>query len=307
MICDLPYKAVNAITFNLPLYFMTNLRREPRAFFIFLLFSFVSTLTMSMIYRTIGAASRTLAQALVPAAIILLALIIYAGFILPVLDMGPWFRWINYLNPIAYSFESLMLNEFYGRSYPCSTLVPQGRNYLNIGGTNQVCSAVGATAGSNVVLGGTYLWNSFRLSPHHLWRYEGDILDIDSIANQHRNLGIIFAFMVFYMITYLYSTEYISAAKSKGEILLFRRGQALATQQNANPDIEMAPNAGEKLEEALNRQVSATIQQQTAIFQWKDICYDIKIKKETRRILDHVDGWVKPGTLTALMVSEKGI
>ena len=32
-----------------------------------------------------------------------------------------------------------------------------------------------------------------------------------------------------------------------------------------------------------------------------DVCYDVKIKSETRRILDHVDGWVKPGTLTALM------
>jgi len=31
------------------------------------------------------------------------------------------------------------------------------------------------------------------------------------------------------------------------------------------------------------------------------VCYDIKIKSETRRILDHVDGWVKPGTLTGLM------
>jgi len=31
------------------------------------------------------------------------------------------------------------------------------------------------------------------------------------------------------------------------------------------------------------------------------VCYDIKIKGEPRRILDHVDGWVKPGTLTALM------
>ena len=28
---------------------------------------------------------------------------------------------------------------------------------------------------------------------------------------------------------------------------------------------------------------------------------DIKIKSENRRILDRVDGWVKPGTLTALM------
>ncbi len=31
------------------------------------------------------------------------------------------------------------------------------------------------------------------------------------------------------------------------------------------------------------------------------MCYNVKIKKEDRRILDHVDGWVKPGTLTALM------
>jgi ABC-type multidrug transport system ATPase subunit len=29
--------------------------------------------------------------------------------------------------------------------------------------------------------------------------------------------------------------------------------------------------------------------------------HSIKIKGEPRRILDHVDGWVKPGTLTALM------
>ena len=51
-----------------------------------------------------------------------------------------------------------------------------------------------------------------------------------------------------------------------------------------------------------NRDPSKAIQKQTSIFHWQDVCYDIKIKSETRRILDHVDGWVKPGTLTALMV-----
>lgn len=38
-----------------------------------------------------------------------------------------------------------------------------------------------------------------------------------------------------------------------------------------------------------------------ATFSWSDICYDIKIKGQDRRILDCVDGWVKPGQLTALM------
>lgn len=45
------------------------------------------------------------------------------------------------------------------------------------------------------------------------------------------------------------------------------------------------------------------IQRQTSIVSWKDVVYDIKIKGEDRRILYHIDGWVKPGTLTALMVN----
>ncbi|KAJ0163408.1 ATP-binding cassette transporter CGR1, partial [Colletotrichum tanaceti] len=44
------------------------------------------------------------------------------------------------------------------------------------------------------------------------------------------------------------------------------------------------------------------IDRQTAIFHWSNVCYDVKLKKkETKRILDGVDGWCKPGTLTALM------
>lgn len=44
-----------------------------------------------------------------------------------------------------------------------------------------------------------------------------------------------------------------------------------------------------------------SLTKQTAIFHWSSVNYDIKIKKEPRRLLDQVDGWVKPGTLTALM------
>ncbi|KAK7219456.1 hypothetical protein V2G26_007459 [Clonostachys chloroleuca] len=34
-ICDLPSKIISSIALNLTLYFMTNLRREPGAFFFF--------------------------------------------------------------------------------------------------------------------------------------------------------------------------------------------------------------------------------------------------------------------------------
>ena len=120
----------------------------------------------------------------------------------------------------------------------------------------------------------------------------------------HRNFGIIIAFTLFFMFTYLYFTETIPVKKSKGEILQFRRGYHAASKHN---DVESFPSSkpwrlGEEISAQLPQNVSAAIQRQTAVFQWKNICFDIEIKKETRRILDHVDGWVKPGTLTALMV-----
>lgn len=89
MVCDLPNKLLISVFFNLVLYFMTNLRREPGAFFVFYLFSFMCTLTMSMFFRLIGSLSRTLAQAMAPAAIVILALVIYTGFVVPIRDMHP--------------------------------------------------------------------------------------------------------------------------------------------------------------------------------------------------------------------------
>jgi ABC-type multidrug transport system ATPase subunit len=46
---------------------------------------------------------------------------------------------------------------------------------------------------------------------------------------------------------------------------------------------------------------SKVMPEQQSIFTWRDLCYDIPVKGGQRRLLDHVCGWVKPGTLTALM------
>lgn len=144
MICGLPEKILTSILFNVTLYFLTNLRRTPGAFFTFYLFSFVCTLAMSMLFRTIGALSKTLAQAMAPAAVFILALIIYTGFAVPIRDMHPWFRWINYLDPVAYAFEALMVNEFHNRRFNCSAFVPQGPGYESLSPDERLCSAVGA-------------------------------------------------------------------------------------------------------------------------------------------------------------------
>ncbi|KAF2401005.1 pleiotropic drug resistance protein PDR [Trichodelitschia bisporula] len=299
MLTDMPYKIANAIFFNLVLYFMTNLRREPGAFFFFLLVSFTLTLTMSMFFRTLASVSRTLSQAMVPAAILILAIVIFTGFAIPTRYMLGWSRWINYLDPVAYGFESLLINEFHGRNFTCSTFVPTGPGYGSAAGLNHVCTAVGSKAGLSVVTGTDYIVSSFNYSPSNKWR----------------NYGILIAFMLFLMATYLGAVELISGKKSKGEVLVFRRGHTPAALKHADrprskEDLEagtppstalLQPGGLQPPASGANSPKAQSILKQSSVFSWRNVCYDIKIKKEPRRILDNVDGWVKPGTLTALM------
>jgi len=288
MLADMPYKISNAILFNLTIYFMTNLRRTPGAFFFFLLISFFLTLVMSMLFRTIASVSRTLSQALAPAAILILAIVIYTGFAIPTNYMLGWARWINYLDPVAYGFEALMINEFSGQRYPCSNFVPSGAGYGNVGAENRICSTVGSRAGQSFVNGDDFINSSYQYYHAHKWR----------------NFGILIGFLLFFFFTYLAAAEFITAKKSKGEVLVFRRGHQPAALSQTSPDDAEAAGTGRAVpteKQSANQDVSAVIQKQTAIFQWHDVCYDIKIKGVERRLLDHVDGWVKPGTLTALM------
>ncbi|PKS10963.1 hypothetical protein jhhlp_002722 [Lomentospora prolificans] len=288
MLVDMPYKVMNCIAFNVVLYFMTNLKREPGAFFFFLLMSFWTVLAMSMIFRTIASASRTLSQAMVPAAILILGLVIFTGFVIPIDYMLGWCRWMNYIDPLAYAFESLMVNEFHHRQFTCTEYVPPMiGGYADVGAENRVCTAIGSIAGSAFVDGDYYLESGFQYRWVHRWR----------------NLGILIGFTAFFLATYMIAAELVSEKKSKGEVLVFRRGHKPASFKEKNSDDVEANMAavGPTATREADPTLAGHLQQQTSVFHWEDVCYEVKIKKETRRILDHVDGWVKPGTLTALM------
>jgi ATP-binding cassette subfamily G (WHITE) protein 2 (PDR) len=284
----MPYKIANAIIFNLIVYFMTNLRREPGAIFFFLLMSFFLTLTMSMMFRTIGSVSRTLSQALVPAAILILAILTFTGFAIPTSYMPGWSRWISHINPVAYGFESIMVNEFHDRNFTCSNFIPSGESYTGLSSNQYVCTTVGSIPGSNIVNGDAYINSAFQYYYTYKWW----------------NFWIIIGFMILLMISYLVSAELVQAKKSKGEVLVFQRGYDPTAMAKKFPnDVEAATRGLPFIEKQMIKEdrVAQTIQRQTRIFHWEDVCYDIKIGKDSRRILDNVDGWVKPGTLTALM------
>jgi ABC-type multidrug transport system permease subunit len=288
MIVDLPYKLLNAIIINVTLYFMTNLRREAGPFFFFLLISFTTTLVMSMLFRLIGSTTKSIAQALAPASIILLALVLYTGYAIPPQYMKGWIGWCRWGNPIFYSLESALLNEFVGRDFACSTFVPSGPGYDDVSATGRACSALGSVAGRDRVDGAAYLATAFKYDESHKWR----------------NFGILVAFMIGYLLLHLLATEYVASQRSKGEVLVFSRKSMNKRQQKGVKDVESGTVTA-VTDSTDDNTSDPLVEKQTSIFHWKNVCYDVTIKGEPRRILDNLDGWVKPGTLTALMVSKQ--
>jgi ATP-binding cassette, subfamily G (WHITE), member 2, PDR len=240
-----------------------------------------------MLFRFLGSSTKTASQALAPTAVVLLALVLFSGFSLPTRTMLGWCRWINYVNPLGWAFESLLINDLAGREFQCTQLVPSGPGFEDESLSSRVCNVIGATPGSNVVSGTQHLIEAFNYHPSHRWR----------------NFGILISFMVFFLACTLVTSEIVAAAKSKGEVLVYPR-RSMPAPLKATPEADV--EGGEKRDGVMTTTTSDTIidkiPKQSSIFHWRNVCYEVQIKNETRRILDHVNGWIKPGTLTALMV-----
>lgn len=280
---DIPVKFVISTLFNVVYYFLSSLRSEASSFFIFLLFNFVCTILMSAIFRSIGAASKQLPQAYAVAGIGVLIMVIYTGFTLQTAYMHPWFRWLNYINPIAYIFEALLVNEVHGRSYPCATqsLVPPYAQDSNF-----ACAFIGAEPGERVVSGDSWVESGYHYSYSHLWR----------------NLGIVLAYTIVFLIIYLVATEFKSTAVAQPQRLVFRNQKAVPTSED---DIESKLSEKPSLESDRKPQVvddgEDKALKDSGILTWENVTLDITIQGKPRRLLDNVTGWVKPGTLTCLM------
>lgn len=84
-----------------------------------------------------------------------------------------WFGWLYYVNPVAYSFEAVLSNEFGNKEIQCAPeqIVPSGPGYDNP--LYQGCATPGARIGSLNVTGSTYLKTALDYSRSNLWRNFG--------------------------------------------------------------------------------------------------------------------------------------
>jgi len=180
-----------------------------------------------------------------------------------------------------------MLNEFVGRQFTCDQVIPIGPAYADVPESATTCAVPGARPGENYVDGAEYLRAAFGYVNSHKWR----------------NFGILVALTIGLCAAHLVVSELVAAARSKGEVLVFKRG-ALKQQQKhkfVGDEENHASPGQQKIVEKESAPVEANVAKQTSILHWQNVSYTVKSGGEDRKILDNVDGWVKPGTLTALM------
>lgn len=126
--------------------------------------------------------------------------------------------------------------------------------------------------------------------------------------DDQRNLSIIFSMLLILLMVHLIATEYIPAQQSRGEILMYRNGKKkrpvkVNDEESGDRHQLMYSLEGEKGHMHLTGTGGVEQRSEHEVFHWSNVNYSIKSKNETRNILNNIEGWIQPGTLTVLMVS----
>ena len=208
--------------------------------------------------------------------------------------MHPWLKWLIWINPVQYAFEAIMANEFYNLNIECVPpyLVPEGPDASP---QHQSCFVQGSQPDQTVVRGSDYIEAAYTYSRSHLWR----------------NFGIIIAWLIFFVVLTMIGMELQKPNKGGSSVTVFKRGQAPkdvddalknkttpgdeedANRVRGNVNTEQESDEGEKKVEGIAKN--------TAIFTWQHVNYDITVKAGQKRLLNDVQGYVRPGRLTAMM------
>lgn len=293
-VVDIPLVLVQVLLFDIVVYFMSNLQRTASQFFISVLFLFILTMAMYAFFRAIGALVDSLDVATRITGVAIQILVVYTGYLIPPRKMHPWFSWLRWINPVQYAFEALVSNEFYNLDILCVPpyLVPQ------VPGATpefQTCALQGSEPGSTIVRGADYINVAYSYKRSHLWR----------------NFGFICAFFGFFVFLTALGMELQKPNKGGGSVTIYKRGQAPSS---VKKEMEKGAQAEDEEKGKQNGVVNEHadgdekdekgaegVAKNDTIFTWQNVNYTIPYEGGERKLLQNVQGYVKPGKLTALM------
>ena len=307
---DYFFKTVLVIVFSWILYFLAHFQFDASRYFIFLLFLVIYNLTMVTLFNLTALATPTLAMANLIAGILLLAIAVYASYVIYLKDMHPWFVWIAYINPAMFAMEAILTNELFNIKLNCTdTIIPRGKAYANLTFDNKACAWQGATLGNAYVRGKDYLKSGLSYEYAHVWR----------------NFGILIGFLVAYVLFSLFFSQFITPSYTKENLerwsfyakrlmpfrganttkadMKSRRGLGRdstlsSVSSDSTPYITTIHDKDDKENEAdhFAYDFSEKVESQKHVISWKNLNYHIGDK----HLINNASGFISSG-LTALM------
>lgn len=284
IIVDQAFAASQILVFSIIVYFMTNLYRSAGAFFTFYLMILSGNIAMTLFFRVLGCISPDFDYAIKFAVIIITFFVTTSGYLIQYQSEKVWLRWIYWINALGLAFSAMMENEFGKVELTCTAaqLVPSGTGYDDI--NHQVCTLAGAKPGTTQVSGTDYLIDGFSYDPKGLWR----------------NWGIVFALIVFFLILNVVLGELVKFGMAGNSFRTFAKPNAERKALNET----LIKKRDDRRKNNTMGDVGGEMKiESESVLTWEDLKYDVPVPGGTRRLLNGVYGYVKPGELTALMGS----
>lgn len=303
-VVDIPSILVQVLIFDIIIYWMAGLGATASQFFISILTLWLVTAVTYQFFRAISAVCPTLDDATKFTGISIQILVVYTGYLIPPIQMRVWFGWLRWINWIQYGFEMLLSNEFAGLTLECTPpyLVPTVGP--GIAPEYQSCALAGSAPGSTNVDGSAYILASFQYSRSHLWR----------------NFGFLWAFFFFFLAITCIGMERMKPNAGGAALTLFKRGQVpKAVEESIETGGRKGASDEENLKEKDTSEKAITssdtdtpndakdgdamqnVAKNDTVFTFQDINYTIPYQGGERKLLNNVQGMVRPGKLTALM------
>ncbi|KAK9721874.1 ATP-binding cassette transporter snq2 [Basidiobolus ranarum] len=279
MVADIPFLAIQILLFSVILYWMTGLQADAGKFFMFMFILLLSGFTMTAYFRMFAAFAPDFDTAARNSGLLLMASILYSGYLIPYRQMHPWFIWLFWISPLAYGFKAMMANEFKGLKFDCSgaALVPSGPGYNNI--AYQACTLAGARPGENFVDGGEYMDKALGYDIDQMWV----------------NVAAVIGFWILFSILAAIAMECKHFGKGGFTLNMFKdSGHSTECNDHCKPMEETSVQVEEKFED---------MKLQGTTFSWRNVDYVVPAKgfPQGKQLLNKVNGWAKPGQLTALV------
>ncbi|KAI5478639.1 ABC transporter [Pseudohyphozyma bogoriensis] len=284
-LADAPFAFVQIFTFLIIVYFMAGLYVSAGAFFTLYAIVVAGFFSLSSFFRLLGTMCESYDVAARLASFLITSFILYSGYLIPVYNMKRWLFWIYYINPVNYAFSAAMANEF-GRidltcdgTYVVPHNVGSATKYPTTIGPNQVCTLFGAVAGTPIVRGVDYIREGYQYKVGDIWFH----------------FGLLIVFFVGFVVLQGFCIVYLKSGGIPGINVFAKENKETKALNEELQKNKKAVRAGE-----VEQEIEGLVEGRR-VFTFEDLTYTVPVSGGKLQLLDHVYGYSKPGTLTALM------